>query len=287
MNTPGSRADLVEKAPGYGADAYIIDLEDSVPLEQKADARQITRHYVEDFARRGLVTYVRVNDASSGDLDRDLDAIVCSGLAGIQLPKSDAPADVEAADRALTQLERDRGLPKGSVEIIVSLETAAGVFYAQQILTAASRVGSVVVGTAEGGDLQGDLGYQPTEDETETLFARSYVLLAARVAGLTNPLDGVFADFRNQEGLERTSSRARQLGYRGKKVIHPSQVAVVNRVFAPTPEEIDRHERILETFEAALADGRATAVVDGRMIDYAMAETARRVLSYARTLRGA
>ena len=285
FNTPGSRPDLIEKAPNYGADAYIIDLEDAVPKEQKAEARTITHHYVEDFARRGLLTYVRVNDASSGYLADDLAAVVRQGLVGIQLPKASAPSDVRVADELLGELERDRGLPSGSVEVVVSLETAAGIFHAHAILTAAPRVGSLVIGTAEGGDLQGDLGYELSADESETLFARSFVLLAARVAGVTNPLDGVFADYRNVDGLEQTSRRARRLGYRGKKVIHPSQVEVVNRVFAPTAEEIEHHEQVLESFQAALTRGEATAVVDGKMIDYAMAETARSVLARAGALR--
>jgi citrate lyase subunit beta / citryl-CoA lyase len=281
LNVPASRPAMVEKASGYGADALILDLEDSVPLDQKADARSIAREALGRLGEEGVITYVRVNAPASGLLGDDLDAIVSPSLAGIQLPKVDDPATIRRVDGMLAELEQARGLPSGSVELLVSLESARGVFFAYEILSAAPRVGSVMIATAENGDLQGDIGYLTTGTEDEVLYLRSKVLLAARVVGLANPIDGVHADVRNLAGLEHSARRARELGYRGKKVIHPAQVEVVNRVFSPTPAELDFHRRVLETFEAALAAGRATAVVDGRMIDYAMADTARRILGLA------
>jgi citrate lyase subunit beta/citryl-CoA lyase len=281
LNTPGNRPAMIEKAAGYGPDAVIIDLEDAVPLDQKADARAVTRQLVEDLAGRGLVVYVRVNGPASGLMDDDLDAIACAGLEGVQVPKVDSPDDVRAVDAALTALERDRGLAADGIELLVSLESAIGVLHAHPILTAAPRVGSVMPGTAEHGDLQGDLGFLRTPDETELLYVRSHILLAARAAGLANPIDGVYANHTDTAGFEASARRARQLGYQGKKLIHPRQIEVANRVFSPTPAELAHYERILEVFEAALARGEATAVADGLMVDYAMAETARRALGQA------
>jgi citrate lyase subunit beta / citryl-CoA lyase len=279
LNTPANRPGLVEKAFGYEADAVILDLEDSVPLDQKDEARAIAHDAI--AAQPGATLFVRVNGLASGLIEDDLAAVTDAGLEGIQLPKVDDADTIRAVDCLLADLERERHLPIGGIELLVSLESARGVFAAHQILTAADRVGSVMIGTAENGDLHGDIGYVITPGEEETLYLRSRVLLAARVAGITNPIDGVYADYRNLEGLEATSRRARALGYRGKKVIHPAQVPIVNRIFSPTAAELDFHRRVLEEFDAALARGVATAVVDGRMIDYAMAETARRVLARA------
>lgn len=277
LNTPANRPALVEKAFGYGADALILDLEDAVPLDQKADARAVARDAI--AAERGGPIYVRINALRSGLAEDDLEAVAVAGLEGIQLPKVDDAETVRVVDRLLSELERARSVPPGSIELLVSLESSRGVFAAHEILTAVDRVGSVMIGTAEHGDLHGDMGYVVTPGEEETLYLRSRVLLAARVAGITNPIDGVYADYRNLDGLEATARRARALGYRGKKVIHPAQVPIVNRVFSPTAAELDFHRRVIEVFEAALERGEATAVVDGRMIDYAMAETARRVLA--------
>lgn len=279
LNTPANRPNMVEKAFGYGADAVILDLEDAVPRDQKADARAIARDAI--AAQHGGSVYVRVNGLRSGLVEDDLEAVAVAGLKGIQLPKVDDAETVRMIDRLLSDLEHARGLPPGSIELLVSLESARGVFAAHEILTAVDRVGSVMIGTAEHGDLHGDIGYVVTPGEEETLYLRSRVLLAARVAGITNPIDGVYADYRNLDGLEATARRARALGYRGKKVIHPAQVPIVNRVFSPTAAELDFHRRVIDVFETALERGEATAVVDGQMIDYAMADTARRVLARA------
>jgi citrate lyase subunit beta/citryl-CoA lyase len=279
LNTPANRPTMLDKAPGYGADALILDLEDSVPLAEKAEARVIARDYLARFAGQGIVTYVRVNALDSGLLEDDLDAIVGPGLEGIQTPKVGAAGTVLELDRRLAALEAARGLEVGAIELFVSLESAAGVFHAHDILSATPRVGSVLIGTAEHGDLQGDMGYVATASEHETAYLRAHVLLAARVAGIDNPIDGVYTDFRNLEGLEATSRRARELGYRGKKAIHPGQIEVINRVFSPTAAELDHYERVLVAFEQQLARGEATGVVDGKMIDYAMVETARRMLA--------
>lgn len=279
LNVPANRSAMVEKAAGYGADALILDLEDAVPLAEKEEARLIARAALARSATDGLVQYVRVNAAASGLLPDDLDMVVVEGLRGIQLPKVDEPGEIVAIDGRLAALEAARSLPAGGIELLVSLESARGVFFAYEILGAADRVGSVMLGTAQDGDLQGDIGYLTTGDDRELAYLRARVILAARVVGLTNPIDGVYARVRDLGGFEATARRARELGFRGKKLIHPAQIEVAHRVFTPTAAELDHAHRVIETFEAALARGEATAVVDDRMIDYAMAETARRLVA--------
>jgi citrate lyase subunit beta/citryl-CoA lyase len=279
LSTPGNRADMLDKALSYGADAIIVDLEDSVPAEEKDDARAATRAFVE---RRGgeIPVYVRVNHARHELLPGDLDAIAVDGLVGIQLPKAASPDDVRSVAARLDELEAERGLPPGGIEMIVSLESALGVLHAYEILGASPRVGSTMPGTAENGDLQSDLGCEYTADEIAFLYTRSHVLLCARAVGIENPIDGVYGNVRDSEGFEATARQARILGYRGKKVIHPRQIEIANRVFAPTSEELDFHERVLEALGEAAKRGSAATVVDGKMVDTAMVETARRVLAW-------
>ena len=284
LNVPGDRPDMIAKAPGYGADALILDLEDAVAADAKAAARATVADTLAAWASEGRTAWVRVNGLETPWLDDDLTAIVGPGLAGIQLPKVHGPDIVREVDAQIRRLERERGLGDDRIALLVSLESARGVHLAFDILSAASRIFSVMVGTAQDADLQGDVGYVTTDDGLETLYIRSSVLLAARAAGVPHPIDGVYADHRDPAGLERVARRARELGYRGKKLIHPGQIAVVHRVFTPTPAELDHYRRVIDAFDAALAEGRATAVADGRMVDVAMAETARRVLAEAGAL---
>lgn len=285
LYSPGNRPKMIEKAATFGADALIFDLEDTVPTDQKAEARAITREYVQKLGGEHVI-YVRVNAAETGLLDDDLEEVVVPGLHAVSLPKVDAPEQVRKLDAALTWLEEARFLPPGSVGLSVSLETARGVYLAYEICSASPRVVSASIGSAQDGDLQADLGFIWTPDGLEQLYARSRVVLAARAAGVELPLDGVYANFRDPAGFAAECRMVRQLGYRGKKLIHPSQVEPANRIFAPTQQEIDYYRRVLEAFEAALAQGSASTSVDGKLVDYAMVLTARNVLGWAESLAG-
>ncbi|MDH3499273.1 MAG: CoA ester lyase [Acidimicrobiia bacterium] len=280
LSVPGNQPRMLEKAPGYDADALILDLEDSVPADRKAEARAMTAEFISSGAG-GAMTYVRVNSPESGLLEDDLAAVVTRGLAGIQCPKTDSPEAIVAIDAKLSHLERERGLEPGSVEIIAGIESVAGVYHCYDILSAAARVGSCVVGVAENGDLQRDVGYAHSESGVESLYIRSKVILEARHAGITNALDGTFSAINDMERFEAEAAQARGLGYRGKKLIHPKQIESTNRIFMPSAQEIDFHERVLAALAAAEAEGKAATTVDGLMVDIAMAVNARRVLSWA------
>jgi citrate lyase subunit beta/citryl-CoA lyase len=276
LNVPGNRPDMLAKASSYGADALIIDLEDAVPAAQKVETRVIAAEFVDTFARRGSPVLVRVNGPDTGLMEDDLAAVVQVALTGVQMPKVHSADDVRRVDTALARLEDAAQIPTGQVELLISLESAAAIHFAYDILSAAPRVGCVMVAAAEHGDLHGDLGFVSSKTEEELWYVRSAVLVAARAAGVPYPIDGVYADVRDIEGFTASCRRARQIGYRGKKVIHPRQVEIANEVFSATPQELEHYERILEAMDIAEREGRAVAVVDGRMVDIAMAETARR-----------
>lgn len=279
---PANRPDMLAKATSYGADALIIDLEDSVPVAEKHRARVLAREFI-DQHKSGNTLYVRVNALHTGLLEEDLEAVTVDGLAAIRLPKAESADTVRTVDALLTDVERRRGLATGRVRITPSLESAKGVWFAYEILSASPRINAASCGTAQDGDLQADLGYTWTPEGNEVLYVRSRVLLAAKAAGVQHVLDGTYAKFRDAEGLRLCCEAVRKLGYRGKSCIHPSQIELVNRIFTPTERELDYYRRVIEAFDEAVARGSAATTVDGTMIDYAMAESAKRVLAWAQS----
>ena len=280
---PANREDMLTKAPSYGADALIFDLEDSVPIAEKPKARELARQFIGKY--KGVnVIYVRVNGFQTGLIEDDLEAIAVDGLAGIRLPKAESADAIREVDGLLGDLEAKRGLTRGAIQISPSIESARGAWFAYEILSASPRIRSATCGTAQDGDLQTDLGYTWTAEGDEVLYVRSRVLLAARAAGVEHLLDGSYANIRDPEGLKICCEAARKLGYRGKSAIHPKQIETINRIFMPTESEVDYYRRVIEAFDAAVARGSAATTVDGKLVDYAMVGMAKRVLAWAQNL---
>jgi citrate lyase subunit beta / citryl-CoA lyase len=277
LYVPANREKFLDKAVGLPADALLLDLEDSVPPAEKAVARAAVREFAPKIP--GGRVWVRPNAIESDHGRADLDAIIgVPGLVGLIAPKVDTRAEVLLWDRLIGELEQTRGVAPGATKFVPSIESARGVLGAYEIATAAARVVSLSFGGARDGDLNTDLGCTWSLDGPEMLHARQHTLLAARAAKFDTPLDGVFADLRDAEGFARDTDLSRRLGYRGRKLIHPSQIEPCNRLYRPTAAELDYYARVIEAFDAAVAQGRASTTVDGKMIDVAMAHAARRVL---------
>lgn len=274
---PGDRPDLIAKAAKSDADAVIVDLEDAVADSAK-DAARANLAAQPDSA---LPCFVRINGFGSDAMWKDLVAAVKAGVEGVILPKADTREVMLRVCGALSGLEAAAGRPEGSINLIPMIETATGVLNADEILGASRRIRAVMFGSGEQGDLVADLGVEWEPAGTGLAYTRSRVLLAARAVGIAHPIDGVFMDYRDQEALRTESRLARRLGYAAKLAIHPAQVAVINEVFTPTSEEVARHRAVLEAFDQAKAEGRASIAVDGRMVDRAVARTARSVLARA------
>jgi citrate lyase subunit beta/citryl-CoA lyase len=280
LYVPANREKFLEKAIGLPSDAFILDLEDSVPPAEKANARAGVRAYAPKIADDRV--WVRVNGLDTGLAEADLDAVIgIAGIAGIFLPKVESRAEVMRWEAMIGALEGGRGIAAGATRLVLSVESALGVVNAYDMATAATRVASLAFGGAQDGDLNTDLGCAWSIDGPEMLHARSHTLLAARAARFDAPLDGVFANVRDADGFERDTALSRRLGYRGRKLIHPSQIEPCNRLYAPSVAELDYYARVLEAFEQAVKQGSASTTVDGRMIDVAMANAARRVLDAA------
>jgi citrate lyase subunit beta/citryl-CoA lyase len=280
LYVPANREKFLEKAIGLPSDAFIFDLEDSVPPAEKANARAGVREYAPRIVDNRV--WVRVNGLDTGLAEADLDAVIgVKGLAGIFLPKVETREEVRRWEAMIAALEAQRAVERGAIKLVLSIESARGVLNAFDMSTAAGRVVSLAFGGAQDGDLNTDLGCAWSIDGPEMLHARSHTLLAARAARFDTPLDGVFADVRDADGFERDTALSRRLGYRGRKLIHPTQIEPCNRLYQPSAAELDYYARVLAAFDQALAQGSASTTVDGRMIDVAMVNAARRVLDAA------
>jgi citrate lyase subunit beta/citryl-CoA lyase len=271
---PGNHARRVEKALTLPADAVILDLEDAVANAEKAATRPVV---VEAFnqPRRGRL-YVRVNALSTEWCYGDLTAIVQSGLDGIILPKVEDADHLKTADWLIGALERERGLPIGDIDLIPIIETALGFRNIDRIAASGTRTQRLAFGA---GDYTLDLGMRWSRDELELLPARVAVVTASRAAGIEPPLDTVWADLRDSEGLARSAAQAASLGFQGKMCIHPDQVAVTNAAFSPDAAALAQAKRIVAAFEQAEAEGLASIQLEGQFIDYPIVERARRVLA--------
>lgn len=281
---PGNNEKLLSKLFEAGADAVVLDLEDGVPRAEKGRARELVRRALEGRApgARPLV-FVRVNGVETGHWREDVAAVVAPALAGVRVPKAESADQMRQVDEALTRAEKDRGLPAGGIAIACTIETAAGVLAARE-LARAPRVRHFTFGAA---DFAADVGADPGPEELETLHARSHLVAVSRAAGIDPPVASVFTHLDDQDGLRQSTEGARRLGFFGRSVIHPKQIAVVHEVFTPRPEEVRRAEELLKALDEAVAAGSgAVATEDGQFMDAAVARRARAILALARSLGG-
>jgi len=280
---PGHRPELVAKGIASGADAIVLDLEDSVPTADKVAARGTVAASIERVRAEGheVGLFVRPNGLAARTTGSDLAAVVRPGLDGIFPPKVDSAADVHRFEALVDHAEHVGGAE--GLEMIVPAETAPAFQNAPEIAAASPRIGAMVGGTARHADIARAIGFEWSPEGTESLYVRSRVLLACRAAGV-HPLTGLWEDVADLDGLGTFAAQGRALGFRGMIVIHPSHVPLVNEVFTPTAAEVDFYRGLIAAFEAAEDDGRAALVYEGRHIDIAHTETARQWLAMAAAL---
>jgi citrate lyase beta subunit len=259
---PGSDEHKLRKALESPADGVVADLEDAVAPDEKTAARGVVRDVLSSGARP--VTAVRINGVDTPHFRDDLELVSELAPDVLVVPKASPDAVAE--------------LGSNGPPVIAIVETAAGLRQAYE--TARSpRVEVLVLGAA---DLGAELGLEPRTDGQEILFARSKVVVDSAAAGIRAPIDVVYLDLHDRDGLEDQARLARSLGFRGKACIHPGQIEVVNRVFAPTAAEVDWAQRIVEAFEEGERAGRGVVAHDGTMVDRPVVERARRILAEAK-----
>jgi citrate lyase subunit beta / citryl-CoA lyase len=270
---PGNHARRVVNALSLNADAVILDLEDAVATAEKSAARSAVATALA-LPRQSLL-YVRVNAADTGFCYGDLVAIVGPGLDGIVLPKVESATALATIDWLLAQLEREHDMAPGAIDLIPIIETAGGLTNLDGILAAGTRVKHVAFGA---GDFTLDVNMAWSRTEAELGFARARIATASRAAGIGAPLDTVWVDLADQEGLEMSARTALGFGFQGKMCIHPKQIAPVHRVFTPAEAEVAFAERVVAAFAEAEAAGSAAIQLDGKFIDYPILYRAQRVL---------
>ncbi|CAM3036360.1 HpcH/HpaI aldolase/citrate lyase family protein [Skermania piniformis] len=286
---PGHKPSWADKALASGADAVILDLEDSVPVADKADARKTVAETIGrlggDDVRADL--WVRPNSSVTGLLGGDLEAVVQPGLVGLFLPKVFTAEEIVRIDAVVSHIESREGLTENSIGIIVSYETAVSMAHCEEIAAASPRVVSLLGATGPSADVGRELGFEFTPQGLETLYLRSRIILAARAADLHHPLAGVWQDLADRDGCRRFAEDNRGLGYRGLVCIHPSHVAIANDVFTPEPEKVAFYRRMIEAFRHAEAAGSAAVDFEGQHIDIAHVKTAEGVIALAESLESA
>jgi citrate lyase subunit beta/citryl-CoA lyase len=268
---PAHVARFVEKAPTAGADVVCLDLEDAVPLAEKEAARVAARASIGALAEAAEV-WARVN-AGEGMVQADLEAVILPGLRAVMLSKSEGIEQLRFLGETIERLEGERGIPAGMIGIVPLMETAKGVLRAEEICRSSARVIAAAFGSE---DFVADMGVARTPDVLA--YPRAHLAVACAAAGIA-AIDTVDVEYRDEKYLAREMYAVRRLGFSGKLCIHPAQVAIANKVFSPTKEEIEEACAIVQAFEReGIAKGRAAISFGGKMVDTPHYERARRLL---------
>ncbi len=284
MFVPGNKAGWIEKAINAKADALILDLEDSVPPEQKVEARGVVQSKLAWLIEQKQRVYVRINRSPHlYDFD-DILAVVGPHVEGIVISKPCGPEDVDTVSSMLSEAEYRKGAPLGSTLVIPLLETARALQFAFEIAMR-DRVPAIVGATAKNADVARALKTVWSAEGRETLYLKSRVVMAARAAGKL-PIGGVWQQVHDLEGLKTSALRDRALGMSGELLLHPSNVAPVNEIYSPTPEEVQFYRGMIQALEKAQAEGRASTIYDGEHIDIAHVKTAQEVIALAESFKG-
>jgi len=278
---PGNKPAWIEKSITSKADALILDLEDSVPPDNKVEAREIVKSKLVWLEEKGLRVWVRINRSPHlYDFD-DILAVVSEHVEGVVISKPCGPEDIHTVSAMLSEAEYRNGVKIGHTKVIPLLETARSLQLAYEIALC-ERVPAIVGATAKNADVARALKTVWSLDGRETLFLKSRIVMAARAAGKL-PIGGVWQQVHDLEGLKVSSEKDRQLGMSGELVLHPSNVEIVNEMYSPSADEVVFYEGMIVALEKAQAQGRASCIYDGEHIDIAHIKTAHEIIDLART----
>jgi citrate lyase subunit beta/citryl-CoA lyase len=274
---------MIDKGLELNTDVIMLDIEDGVAPSEKDTARKLIS---EALGRARLPScparFVRINAIGHPRMDADLEAVVRPGLDGLVLPKVETAADVLKVEAILNQRELALNIERGSVKLLVAIESPQGLLNAAAIAACSARVIGLMFGAEDFGR---ELGL-PTSREGEArdmLYARSAMVVAAASAHV-QAVDGVWVDLKDTEGLWNFARQSRRLGFSGMSLIHPSQIDPINSVFSPTPEEINYARQVVKAYEEAVARGDGSISLGGQLIDRPIVERARRALEMAKLL---
>lgn len=272
------RASLVKDPYVYRPDSIIFDLEDAVSENQKDSARIQLYNTLKYADYKGVERIVRINGQDTPHWKEDIRAAVAGGCDGIRIPKCESKEDVLRVEKWVLKAEKEFGRPEGSTLLMAAIETPLGVIRALELAQSSPRIFGISIGA---GDFMRTMHARRTSEGYEMLAARSQLVLAARAADV-QCFDTVHTDVDDLDGLLRDTELIRNMGFDGKSVISPKQIAPIHSVFTPTLREIEMAEKTIYGVEELAKDGVGVFVVDGQMIDIAMVEGARRVIDLAK-----
>ena len=277
---PGNTPRMLDRAVGLRPDAFVPDMEDSVPWDEKANARGVTSAYIPELAATGVPVIPRVNSLDTGLLEDDLAAVVGPHVFGVSVGKMDNPEIVAEVVGMLDRAESQAEIECGTVRLVPWIESAEAIVKAYDICKVSHRIVAVALGAE---DFTNDMEIRRTDSDSELAYARGAIAVAARAAGVL-ALDTPFFAFRDPIALKANSEMSRAIGFKGRFAIHPAQLDVINGVYSPSEEEITQAQREIEAFEEAVAMGRGSTSLDGKVIDVPVVKRAQALLDRARAM---
>jgi citrate lyase beta subunit len=281
MYVPGDDLHKIQKAAGLGVDSLILDIEDGVALSQKEAARSTIVEALNtlDFGRSERL--VRINPVESDFEEDDLKAILPARPDGIVIPKVERPEHVRWASEIIGEYERENKLPANGIRLLILIETARGIVNLKEIACADDRLDALIFGAY---DMASSLGATASKDGWEVFYARSAIVTHAAAFGL-QAIDSVYIHLQDTDGLIEAATRAMQMGYTGKQVIHPRQIDPVNAVFTPTDEALSNAQKLIDAFEEHQRSGKGVFAYEGKMIDAPLLREAENILARAKAAR--
>lgn len=275
LYAPGTRPELMIKALTAGADAVVLDLEDSVVPQRRDEARANVAEMIAAPPADAADIMVRVSRVQGGYSAEDVDATVGPGLSGLRLPKAEHPDEIAEVAELVAALERERGMEPGTVRFDITIESALGAIRIAELLRVSDRVSRAGIGVA---DLLADIG-AVGDDDLATLHVRSHLVMQSRAVGAAPPIDSVHVAVDDIDGVRAGARRARALGFFGKSIIHPRHIDPVHEVFTPTEAELDRARRIIDSYRESVESGTGGLVIDGDFLDVAVVARAHAILN--------
>ncbi|OTN77517.1 citrate (Pro-3S)-lyase, beta subunit [Enterococcus sp. 8G7_MSG3316] len=280
MFVPGANAAMLRDAPLFGSDSVMFDLEDAVSLNEKDSARALVHFALKTFDYSNVETVVRINGLDTiGHLD--IEAMVLAGVDVIRLPKTETAQDIIDVEEVIARVEKQHEIPVGTTKMMAAIESAIGVLNAREIAVASDRLIGIALGAE---DYVTNMKTNRYPDGQELLFARSYILHAARAAGIA-AIDTVYSDVNNTEGFIAETTRIKQLGFDGKSVINPRQIPLVNAIYAPSEKEIQHAKEVIWAINEAESKGSGVISLNGKMVDKPIVERAQRVIALAKAAK--
>ena len=291
MFVPGDRQKMIDKAVALPVDAILLDIEDGVAPAAKETARKqiaesldrIAVQKKENPSYRTPARYVRINAVGHERMNADVEYVIRPALEGLAVPKVETPDQVNVVEKILDEREPKMGMVRGSVRLLLALESPRGLFNAYAIATSSPRVIGLMFG-AEDFSRELSLPLRREGEAVDLIYARSAMVTAAAAAHV-QAVDGVWPNFQDMEGLKKFALQSRRLGFSGMSLIHPAQINEVNAAFRPTAEEVDYCRRVVQAFDDARARGEGAIAFGGQLLDMPIVDRARQTIALAESLK--